>query len=72
MTTVTTSEALKNTDPQEPVFVLCARDPLAISAVKHYITIAHQAGVRYEKIQAAQKVVDAMDAWPEKKQVEEL
>ncbi len=49
--------------PDEPIFVLMARDPSAPDAVRHWALNAHKAGHDPDKIMEALAVAAAMDKW---------
>jgi hypothetical protein len=53
--------------PDEPLFVLCARDPVAPYAVEEWARKAQEAGVRQEKIDEAKAVAQQMRKYPTKK-----
>jgi hypothetical protein len=54
---------LGNSADEEPVFVLCARDPGASEMVRLWAENAQHMGVPLEKVLEALEVVNAMDAW---------
>lgn len=62
MELLTPTSCLNRAHPEEPVFVLRAKDPLAAMAVRHWATMAfgrHEA----DKLKEAEKLADQMDAW---------
>lgn len=65
--TVAHKGVLANSHPDEPVFVLCARDPFAAELVELWAIRAHAAGVPNDKVQRARD--DYMDflKWPNRK-----
>lgn len=67
MSTVLTSTVLHKCDPDEPIFVLCGRDPGAAKCVRDWASRACIAGVPAQKISDALKVAEQMDEWPNKK-----
>lgn len=61
----TPTSCLNKAAPDEPVFVLRAKDPLAAQAVRHWATMSIG---RHEdkKLQEAIACADKMDAWRKK------
>jgi hypothetical protein len=59
------TSCLNKAGPEEPVFVLRAKDALAAQTVRHWATMAHD---EHEpaKLQEALKLADEMDAWRRK------
>lgn len=51
----------------EPVFILRAQDILAAGIVETWIVRGKHHGVHPDKLASAQKIADAMRAWPTKK-----
>jgi hypothetical protein len=49
--------------PDEPMFVLLARDPLAPQLVRQWAARAHGAGVMRIKVEEAQACAEAMERW---------
>jgi hypothetical protein len=47
----------------EPVFVLCARDRLAPTAIQAWINAARVSNVPDHKLESAHETVEAMNAW---------
>ena len=47
----------------EPVFVLCARDRLAPTAIQAWINAARVSNVPDHKLESAHEAVEAMNAW---------
>jgi len=56
------TSCLNKAGPEEPIFVLRAKDPLAAMAVRHWATMAFG---RHEtaKLKEANQLADQMDAW---------
>lgn len=54
-------------DPDEPLFILRGRDPLAVVSVLRWVHEAKEAKINPEKIREAEDVVLAMLAYPKKK-----
>lgn len=54
---------LAKSAPDEPVFILCARDVIAAECVREWGNRADAIGVPVEKVGAAFALADAMDAW---------
>ncbi len=54
---------LGKSQDDEPVFVLCARDPLASAVVRYWSDLANSNGVRPGKVLEARALADAMDQW---------
>lgn len=55
---------LNKADPDEPLFVLRAHDPLAASCVRSWCNAAAQDTVHSDaKVHEAKMVADAMDRW---------
>ena len=53
---------LNKAAPDEPVFVLRARDPVAAQTVRHWATMAH--GIHeVEKVESAFRAADLMEKW---------
>ncbi len=48
----------------EPVFVLCARDRIAPTAVKAWIEAARISNVPDHKLESAHEAIEAMEGWP--------
>jgi hypothetical protein len=47
----------------EPVFVLCARDRLAPTAIQAWINAARVSNVPDHKLESAHETIEAMNAW---------
>lgn len=60
---VEAGHCLANSAPDEPVFVLCARDVTAPDIVRLWAVNAASRGVSYKKCQEAREVADAMERW---------
>jgi hypothetical protein len=58
-----TDECLRKTAPDEPIFVLCARDASAPKFVRGWAADAKARGVRQEKVDEAYELADKMDNW---------
>jgi len=58
---------LAKAHPDEPIFVLLARDVLAADIVREWATRAERAGARAEKIAEARALADSMEAYPDRK-----
>ena len=58
-----TSSCLTNSAPDEPVFVLVARDQLAVQTLDYWIKLAEHAGVNDAKLNGARRDLAAMAAW---------
>lgn len=54
-------------DPDEPIFVLRARDVLAAGLVYQWATLAEEAECPQEKLDEARACAAQMDAWPVKR-----
>lgn len=65
MSTKHDSSCLKNSADDEPLFVLCARDPDASNAVRDWAARAGARGVSTEKVVGARLVAEDMDRWRE-------
>lgn len=65
MSTKNDSNCLKNSQDDEPLFVLCARDPLAPALVREWAARAGAQGVREEKTVGARQIAEEMDRWRE-------
>ncbi len=64
MTAAATGEGcLGKSADDEPVFVLCARDPLASMTVRTWATGAIAAKLHIPKITSALEIANEMDAW---------
>lgn len=51
----------------EPLFVLRARDLLAVDLVRVWVLRAHEKGVNPEKIREAREIAEQFAAWPDKR-----
>lgn len=47
----------------EPVFILCARDPVASIVVRTWVVLSRWRGVREAKLAEADNLAERMDAW---------
>ncbi|MCK5615395.1 hypothetical protein KAR91_76735 [Candidatus Pacearchaeota archaeon] len=58
-------DCLKKVHPDEPIFVLCARDPLAPRCVRKwaYDALQRNDGTKIDKINEALKTADEMEEW---------
>jgi hypothetical protein len=56
---------LGRSKPEEPVFVLCARDKAASMVVRQWADFAHRLGASAEKVKGAYQVAADMSAWRE-------
>lgn len=61
------SKCLENCASDEPVFVLCGRDPLAGKCVRDWAAEAMKIGTNPEKVHAAIKLAEEMEAYEQKK-----
>ena len=52
--------------PEEPLFILRGRDPLAAQATRAWASLAHNAGVDPAIIEQALKQADRLEAWSPK------
>lgn len=50
--------------PDEPLFILCARDLIASGKVREWAGTARASGVNDAKVASAMEVADAMEQWP--------
>lgn len=48
----------------EPLFVLCARDRIAPTAIKAWIEAARLSNVPDHKLESAHAVIEAIEGWP--------
>jgi hypothetical protein len=55
--------SLASAAKDEPVFVLCARDRLAPTAVQAWINAARVSNVPDHKLESAHATIEAMNAW---------
>jgi hypothetical protein len=51
----------------EPLFVLRAQDILAPRVIRDWARMAEIKGCPLQKVQEANKIADAMEAWPNRK-----
>ncbi len=65
MSTKHDSKCLENSQDDEPLFVLCARDPDAPGAVRDWANRASLRGVRQDKVSGARILAEDMDRWRE-------
>lgn len=56
-------DCYREAEPNEPIFVLLARDPIGPAAVRAWAMKAHEAGHDPDKIMEALAVAAAMDKW---------
>lgn len=56
---------LGRSQDDEPLFVLCARDRLAVDVVDYWIKLAEHAGVNDPKLNDARRLRSAMREWRE-------
>lgn len=61
------SSCLNRSHGDEPLFVLCARDELAVEVVQFWAHLAKMRGVNESKVKDALALADMMKAWPTKK-----
>lgn len=54
---------LGRSQDDEPVFILCARDPVASIVIRTWATLSGWRGVREAKREEALALADRMDAW---------
>lgn len=59
---------LGKSHPDEPVFILCARDPEAAALVELWALRARQMGVNNDKVQQAMNDAEEFLRWPHRKQ----
>jgi len=55
--------ALASAAKDEPVFVLCARDKLAPTAIQAWINAARVSNVPDHKLESAHQLIEAMNGW---------
>lgn len=55
-----------NADPDEPMFVLLGRDPMAGNIVRKWADARIADGEEYEKVKEALDCADALDEWARK------
>ena len=55
--------SLASARKDEPVFVLCARDRLAPTAIQAWINAARVSNVPDHKLQSAHETIEAMNGW---------
>jgi hypothetical protein len=55
--------SLASVAKDEPVFVLCARDRLAATAIQAWINAARVSNVPDHKLESAHQLIEAMNAW---------
>ncbi len=55
--------SLASVEKDEPIFVLCARDRLAPTAIKTWIEAARISNVPDHKLESAHSLIEAMDNW---------
>lgn len=60
-------DCFSKAEPDEPVFVLLGRDPLAAALVEFWATAREQIGEDPEKVAEARACADAMAAWARRK-----
>lgn len=56
-------DCYEKADPDEPIFVLRAKDPRASELVREWADFAHSDGVDPNKVAEAEACADAMDEW---------
>lgn len=61
-------DCYEKAEPDEPMFVLLARDPLAAEVVRAWVEFARHDGIHEEKIAEAEECADLMDAWREERE----
>ncbi len=49
--------------PDEPLFILCARDVLASDAIREWVRLAKAIDVSDAKVTEAEDLANAMDVW---------
>ena len=57
------SKCLENSQPDEPVFILCARDKTAPAVVMEWAARAGVAGAPAEKVVGARRIAEEMILW---------
>jgi hypothetical protein len=55
--------SFNRTADDEPIFVLCGRDRLALDAVRYWASIAREHGAPAEKFGDALELADRMEQW---------
>lgn len=56
-----------NAEPDEPMFILLGRDPMAGSLVRVWASMREQLGENPAKVKEARDCADALDAWARSK-----
>lgn len=54
---------LGRSQDDEPVFILCARDPVAAIVVRTWVVLSRWRGVRASKLAEAEALAEQMDTW---------
>ncbi len=56
-------DCLSKAEPDEPIFTLLARDPIAPATIRSWADRAEAAGEKPEKVQEARRCASQMEVW---------